>query len=116
MDHDGPSIMDLYQEANTDLSLAIAALDQAAAQRKEWRKALSGLLKEHDKNTCTHEETYRGGAVWTVCAICDAKWSDDDGGFKPHEDSPAVTLARALLSPSPETQELEMAGNRTGLR
>jgi len=68
----------------------------------EWRKVLSALLDHVDLETCTHEETYRGGAIWTICDNCGRKWADDRGGFKPHEDAPAVAAARALLDAAPD--------------
>ena len=33
-------------------------------------------------NMCFHENTHRGGAIWTICDDCGAKWADDRGGFK----------------------------------
>lgn len=36
-----------------------------------------------DRQICRHEDTHRGGAIWTICSHCDQKWADDDGGFKP---------------------------------
>lgn len=62
-----------------------------------WR-ALSDLLDHVDAETCTHESTHRGGAIWTICDNCHAKWADDRGGFKSHEDAPAVAAARAIIS------------------
>ena len=29
-------------------------------------KALSWAIKEIERNTCTHEETHRGGVIWTM--------------------------------------------------
>lgn len=62
---------------------------------------IRALVKLHDLNTCTHEETYRGGAIWTICPQCDRKWADDQGGFVPYADPPAVQQARALLESQP---------------
>jgi len=62
------------------------------------RSILAALLAHVDRETCTHEETYRGGSIWTICKDCDRKWADDRGGFKPHEDAPAVAAARAALA------------------
>lgn len=59
--------------------------------------ALRGLLAHVDATTCTHENTKRGGVIWTICEDCDRKWADDKGGFKPHTDAPAVAAARAAL-------------------
>lgn len=65
------------------------------------RAVLQDLLDHVDETTCTHESTHRGGAIWTICDNCDAKWADDRGGFKPHEDAPAVARARAMLASGP---------------
>lgn len=57
-------------------------------------KALKALLDHVDRNTCEHEETHRGGVIWTICDGCGRKWADDEGGFVPHRDPPAVAAAR----------------------
>ncbi len=31
---------------------------------------------------CFHENTHRGGVLWTICDDCGQKWADDRGGFK----------------------------------
>lgn len=69
-------------------------------------RALEDLLAFVDANTCTHEETYRGGAIWTICRGCDCKWADDEGGFQPHEDSPEVAKARGVLALLSDRQEV----------
>jgi hypothetical protein len=68
------------------------------SDESELRDALGKLLAHVDRETCTHEETYRGGAIWTFCRQCGRKWADDRGGFEPHEDAPAVAAARVLLN------------------
>lgn len=42
---------------------------------------LRDLLSHAELNTCLHEDTYRGGAIWTICRGCGAKWADDRGGM-----------------------------------
>ena len=37
---------------------------------KELHDALAALLKRDVRNTCTHEETHRGGAIWEICDQC----------------------------------------------
>jgi hypothetical protein len=69
-------------------------------ERQTLRKLLSDLLDHVDRETCVHENTHRGGAIWTICEDCGMKWADDRGGFKPHQDAPAVAAARAALSVS----------------
>lgn len=43
-------------------------------------RALRDLLAFAERNTCLHEETHRGGAIWEICDSCGMKWADDDGG------------------------------------
>lgn len=41
----------------------------------------NGEALEHaDRQICYHEETHRGGAIWTICDQCGAKFADDEGG------------------------------------
>ena len=71
------------------------------------RKALTDLLRYVDRQTCTHEETHRGGAIWTICDGCGKKWDDDAGGFRPHQDAPEVARARvALTAPAGDAWEV----------
>lgn len=86
-------------------AFVIDAAAPEGAQEKSWRGALSALLEHVDRETCTHEETHRGGAIWTICDSCGRKWADDEGGFIPHEDAPAVAAARALLTTPPQPPE-----------
>jgi len=65
---------------------------------QEQRRALKGLLDHVDLITCQHDDTHRGGVIWTICDSCGRKWADDEGGFVPYEDAPAVAKARAALN------------------
>lgn len=65
---------------------------------RDWRTVMRNLLSEHDKNVCMHEETHRGGFLWTICDQCGRKWADDEGGFQAYEEPAAVTEAWALLA------------------
>ena len=47
---------------------------------KELHDALAALLKRDMRNTCTHEETHRGGSLWEICDQCGLQWADDRGG------------------------------------
>lgn len=60
--------------------------------------ALEDLLKYADMNTCRHEETHRGGSIWTICDQCGQKWADDEGGMPRYEEPPAIASARKVLS------------------
>jgi ribosomal protein L37AE/L43A len=76
------------QDDNARLRAANAALTEV----------LKGALYEYDGNVCTHESTHRGGAIWTICDWCGAKWADDEGGFVPYTDPPRIVAARAALA------------------
>jgi hypothetical protein len=67
----------------------------AAVQR--LRNSLRWAIREIERSTCTHEETHRGGAIWTICDHCDSKWADDEGGFVPYVEPPELIEARAAL-------------------
>lgn len=76
-------------------------LSQGRTTVADERAALADLLEYVDRNTCTHEDTHRGGAIWTICDGCGMMWADDKGGFVPHQDAPAVAAARAALANAP---------------
>lgn len=57
-----------------------------------------GLVEHIELNTCTHEETHRGGAIWEVCDSCGARWADDEGGRPTFKWPPIVEKARAELA------------------
>lgn len=61
------------------------------------KAALQDMLNNYDQQTCQHEETERGGAIWTICTGCDRKWADDRGGFIPYSEPLFVSCARQLL-------------------
>lgn len=66
--------------------------------RAELAESLHALLDQYDFSTCLHENTYRGGVIWTICSDCGEKWADDEGGFVPYEEPDYITRARDLLS------------------
>jgi ribosomal protein L37AE/L43A len=66
-------------------------------------EALKALLNHVDRETCRHEATHRGGAIWTICDDCGREWADDRGGFVPYTDPAAVAEARAALALAGET-------------
>lgn len=69
------------------------------------RKVLADLLQYVVTNECTHEDTHRGGSIWTICDACDRKWADDEGGFQPYSEPPEVAAARAMLAASQEPSQ-----------
>lgn len=62
------------------------------------RSALLNLLRRDEQNTCTHEKTHRGGALWEICDDCGAAWADDVGGKPKWNDPPEWVEARAALN------------------
>lgn len=75
--------------------------DIIAALRKEnkaLRDALKGLLDRDMRNTCQHEDTNRGGAIWEICSQCGAKWADDEGGIPEWKDPPEWKAAIDALA------------------
>jgi hypothetical protein len=68
------------------------------AEVERLREALKKCLAKIDSEICTHEDTYRGGAIWTICHGCGMQWADDRGGFKPYQDPQWLTEIRSALS------------------
>jgi len=86
---------------------ARAALEDQAATRK----ALSDLLQYVERRECTHEETFRGGTIWTICSGCGAKLADDQGGFKLYVEPAEITAARKVLYAA-DTYEQQSVSNK----
>lgn len=76
----------------------------AQAQIQTLRTALEATLRHAEINTCTHEETYRGGAIWTICSRCHCKWADDEGGFPGFVEPAVFEQARAALEATKEKE------------
>lgn len=75
---------------------------------KELNKAmelLRGLVSEIERQTCEHEETHRGGAIWEICDSCGAKWADDEGGKPEFEWPESVEKAREFLAAHPAVEQ-----------
>lgn len=64
---------------------------------KELEVMLEKVIRFAENQLCLHEETHRGGTIWTICNMCGQKWADDEGGFKPYEEPAILTEARNLL-------------------
>jgi len=73
------------------------------------RASHAELLERIERDQCEHENTHRGGAIWTICEDCGEKWADDRGGFQPYVAPDwlveAREVARALL-PEPVDADL----------
>ncbi len=61
---------------------------------KQVEEALVAALRLDP--TCEHEDTHRGGSIWTICDQCGKQWADDEGGFKP--DPPNQTIEQILAA------------------
>ncbi|WP_434035120.1 hypothetical protein [Pseudomonas aeruginosa] len=66
---------------------------------------LRGLVSEIERQTCEHEETHRGGAIWEICDSCGAKWADDEGGKPEFEWPESVEKAREFLAAHPAVEK-----------
>lgn len=69
------------------------------ARLEELLPQFEAVLAYAERNTCLHDETYRGGTIWEICDSCGAKWADNEGG-KPadvHDFPKVLTDARDLL-------------------
>ena len=85
----------------SDLAFARDALNgtpaKPSSEAAPTHRVLRDLVALHDRNTCLHEETKRGGTNWTICTQCDRKWADDEGGMPKPVDPPEVAAARRIL-------------------
>lgn len=75
-----------------------------ASSQDAWKTLAKDLLREIERQTCTHEETHRGGFVWEICDSCGAKWADDEGGKPEFKWPKVVERAHAMLAAAPETK------------
>jgi len=66
--------------------------------RPDEREALESLLNYVEGEECHHDDTKRGGAIWTICNQCGQKWADDKGGFQPYVEPKVITAARKVLN------------------
>jgi hypothetical protein len=89
-------------------SLDVSPADEIQSLRQRVERlegALRGMLNRDIENTCQHEDTYRGGAIWEICCSCNAKWADDEGGKPEWRDPQEWDEARAALSPKVQEGE-----------
>ena len=75
-----------------DCQLAADKWNAATAMMASAIALVGGLVTHIEHETCTHEDTHRGGAIWEICNGCGAKWADDRGG-KPKFKWPSIVLA-----------------------
>ena len=91
----------LHQQSMAE---AAAELRRLHAQRDALLEALKAMLHRDERNTCCHEETHRGGALWEICDSCGAMWARDGGGQPEWEDPKEWTQARAAIKAVEETK------------
>lgn len=91
----GESVADAVHEELWKADDRVAKLE---ADLAEAVKALRVALDHYDRNVCHHDDTHRGGFLWTICDQCGAKWADDEGGFKPFEYPAEIDGAFATLN------------------
>jgi hypothetical protein len=94
----GTPVTDPNEHDADELAEIISDLRTLLLAYQERGRVLKNLLDHVDKETCVHENTHRGGTLWTICDDCGRKWADDEGGFVPYKDAPAVAKARAALN------------------
>lgn len=84
---------------------AMLASQQPPDPVAELLAAARALISLYERDTCQHENTYRGGILWTICDDCDRKWADDEGGFKPYSDPAEIVNARAAIAAVEKAQK-----------
>lgn len=75
---------------------------QPVALPDGWVAVMQALVHHIEQETCQHEETYRGGAIWEICRDCGEKWSDDRNPKPEFAWPKCVEDARVLLAAAPE--------------
>ena len=95
-------IQDLLRVGNpTDEECRLIRMGWDAAMRASasvmWVQLSKDLLREVERNTCSHEETHRAGFLWEVCDMCGAAWAADEGGKPDLKRPEVVERARTML-------------------
>jgi hypothetical protein len=83
-------------------------------------KVAKFALRYMERNECQHDETYRGGAIWTIYDGCGHKWADDEGGFQPYQEPREISdlrdeLESLLLSAPLQENRQEQEKNQVAL-
>lgn len=87
-----------YCQKSPEMDTRIVEVAPASDVVQVPRELLKKLLADIDRNTCTHEETYRAGIIWEICNSCGSKWADDEGGRPEFEWPAEIEAARGLLA------------------
>ena len=99
-----------YDACIYDLEAALAqdrASQGAAGVPDEWRDLVQSLVTHIEYETCMHENTHRGGAIWEICDDCGRQWADDRGGRPAFKWPEPVERAHAMLAAAPVAPERE---------
>jgi len=83
-------------------------------KQKTAREHLQNVLSYAFRYECEHEDTYRGGAIWTICNLCGTKWADDEGGFVPYKMPKVLKEAEDFLAETSKSQfekEFQLQGD-----
>jgi hypothetical protein len=70
---------------------------KADLRRANLLRLLESAVDHYYRNVCTHEDTHRGGFLWTICDGCGSRWADDQGGFVPFHEPQDITEALAVI-------------------
>ena len=65
---------------------------------KHLLEALKAMLQRDERNTCQHENVFRGGVIWTICNDCGCKWADSEGGMPKWRDPKEWIAARSAIA------------------
>lgn len=87
-----------YDDRTRDYYVQGDAYDLVRERAERLEEVLRDLVCEIERNTCTHEETHRGGVLWEICDLCGAKWADDRGGKPEFQWPDCVEHAHEWLS------------------
>ena len=92
-----PDLLGVCTQIDNVLAGQQAEIEKLQAENARLRDALKNLLSYAERNKCHHENTHRGGIIWTICNDCGGKWADDQGGLKPYCEPVEITAARQAL-------------------
>lgn len=88
----------LVEQTADTIEAQAREIAQTAERERVLVEALTASLDYYERQICHHDDTHRGGFLWTICDQCGAKWADDEGGFKAFEYPPEIAKAYELLA------------------
>jgi hypothetical protein len=75
-------------------------LNDAKTHIDMLRSAARDALHYIENRECHHENTQRGGVIWTICEDCGKKWSDDRNPCRPYVEPTVMTRLRNVVDQS----------------